>query len=90
MSLVVQLPEAVERRLRAKAEAQGTPLEVLAANVLTSLADGIANSEDWLDIDYHAECEADKSPEVSLEEVRQALSKIPSSLVADFSAERDE
>jgi len=48
MSLVVQLPEAVERRLPAQAQAQGTPVEVLAASVLTSLADAIPNSQDWL------------------------------------------
>jgi hypothetical protein len=88
MSLVVQLPEAVERCLRAKAQAQGTSVEVLAASVLTSLADAFL--EEWLDIDCHTACEADKSPEVSLEEVRRGLSKIPGSMVADFRAERDE
>lgn len=43
-----------------------------------------------LDVGYHAECEADTSPEVSLSEVRAALASIPGDLTADFVAERDE
>lgn len=47
-------------------------------------------AERMLDAEFHAECEADPSPEVSLEEVRAILSKIPGSLAADIIAERDE
>lgn len=43
-----------------------------------------------LDTDYHAECEADTSPEITLEEVRAALSSIPGTMTGDFLAERDE
>lgn len=43
-----------------------------------------------LDSDYHAECEADTSPEVSLAEVRAGLASIPGAMTADFAAERDE
>ena len=91
MTLTVHLPDAVEKRLRAKAQAQGQPVEALAASLLTSVADSeLVLSEDWLDKDYHAECEADLSPEVSLEEVRRILAKISGSMTADFIAERDE
>ncbi|CAN5146766.1 hypothetical protein BH11PLA2_BH11PLA2_49640 [soil metagenome] len=81
MSLTVQLPDAVEKRLRATAKAQGKPVEELAANLLTSVTAPVT-PEDWLDREYHAECEADTSPEVSLEEVRRILSKIPGSMTA--------
>ena len=91
MSLMVPLPDAVERRLRAEAKAQGKPVEELAASLLSSAADSAqATSDDWLDRDYHAECEADTSPEVSLDEVRRILAKIPGSMTADFISERDE
>jgi hypothetical protein len=43
-----------------------------------------------LDAEYHADCEADASPEVSLIEVRAALASIPGDMTADFTAERDE
>jgi predicted DNA-binding antitoxin AbrB/MazE fold protein len=47
-------------------------------------------AESWLDSDYHADCEADTSPEVSLAEVRAALASIPGTMTADFVAERDD
>ncbi|MCI0681311.1 MAG: hypothetical protein L0Y71_04335 [Gemmataceae bacterium] len=43
-----------------------------------------------LDAEYHADCEADTSPEVSLAEVRAGLASIPGDMAADFAAERDE
>ena len=43
-----------------------------------------------LDTDYHADCEADTSPEVPLAEVRAGLASIPGDMTADFVAERDE
>lgn len=42
------------------------------------------------DSDYHADCEADTSPEVSLAEVRAGLASIPGDMTAAFTAERDE
>jgi hypothetical protein len=91
MTLMVQLPHAVEQRLRARAQAEGTPVEELAASLLTTVAEpSVTPAEDWLDKEYHAECEADTSPDVSLEEVRRILAKIPGHMTADFSAERDE
>ncbi len=43
-----------------------------------------------LDSDYHADCEADTSPEVPLADVRAGLASIPGDMTADFAAERDE
>ena len=43
-----------------------------------------------LDADYHADCEADTSPEVPLADVRAALASIPGDMTADFAGERDE
>ena len=43
-----------------------------------------------LDSEYHADCEADTSHEVSLAEVRAGLASIPGDMTADFAAERDE
>jgi hypothetical protein len=47
-------------------------------------------AERLLDTEYHAECEADTSPEVSLDEVRSITSKIPGSMSAEVIADRDE
>jgi len=91
MSLLVHVSDAVEQQLRTLAKAQGQLVEELAASLLTSATDTVrAGSEDWLDQDYHAECEADTYPEVPLEALRQILAKIPGSLTSDFIAERDE
>jgi predicted DNA-binding antitoxin AbrB/MazE fold protein len=46
--------------------------------------------EPWLDLEYLAECAADNHDDVSLEDVRRALAKIPGSLTADFVAERED
>jgi len=43
-----------------------------------------------LDTDYHADCEADTAPEVSLDDVRAGLASIPGDMTADFTAERDD
>jgi hypothetical protein len=43
-----------------------------------------------LDSDYHADCEADTSPEVPLADVRAGLASISGDMTADFAAERDE
>lgn len=51
---------------------------------------GVSAIDRMLDAEYHAECEADTSPPVTLAEVRAALAVIPGDLTADFAAERDE
>jgi hypothetical protein len=43
----------------------------------------------WLDHEYMAELDAAPGPEPSLEEVRNALSKITGNLPDDIRAERD-
>jgi hypothetical protein len=43
-----------------------------------------------LDSEYHANCEADFSPDVPLADVRAGLASIPVDMTADFAAERDE
>ncbi len=64
--------------------------QAAAAEILRRLvgADGIPAV--GLDDEYHAECEADATPDVSLAEVRAALAVLPGDLTADFAAERDE
>jgi intein-encoded DNA endonuclease-like protein len=90
MTLTIKLDEATESRLRAKAQAEGTPVEALAAKLIATSTEPAAASESLLDDDYHAECELDPSLETTLDEVRTALSKIPGSLTSEFLAERDE
>lgn len=93
MTLTVQLDENAGGRLRAKALTEGTPVEELAAKLLSTFTEPTAAPEaleSILDEDYHAECELDLSPDAPLDEVRTALGKIPGSLTADFLAERDE
>jgi predicted DNA-binding antitoxin AbrB/MazE fold protein len=46
--------------------------------------------EEWFDAEYERWVAARVKEDVSLEAVRQALSKIPGSLTADFLAERAE
>jgi predicted DNA-binding antitoxin AbrB/MazE fold protein len=46
--------------------------------------------EELLDLEYLQACAREADHGISLEAVREALSKIPGSLTADFVAERDE
>lgn len=48
------------------------------------------SEEDWLDVEYLQLCAAEADESISLEAVREALMKIPGSLTADFTTERDE
>ena len=43
-----------------------------------------------IDSDYHADCEADTSPEVPLAVIRAARASIPGDMTADFATEQDE
>ena len=56
----------------------------------TQLVTAAPDEADWLDADCVRQCAANADEAVSLESVRQALSKIPGSLTADFVAERDD
>lgn len=46
--------------------------------------------EEWLDVECWQQCAAEADESISLEAVREALSKIPGSLTADFIAERED
>ena len=50
----------------------------------------VTPEEEVLDTDYHKHLEEMNIREVSLEEVRKRLSKIPEALTDDFIAEREE
>jgi len=71
------------------------PLEplTLTENQQVRLSITTTASEDalaaWLDHEYLAQIEAIEEPEPTLEEVRQALSKIPGNLSDDIRAERE-
>ncbi len=71
------------------------PLEPLSLpehrEVEVSVSEVPAEPQDEiLDEEYHKSLEGVEAPEVSLEEVRRILSKIPGSLSDEFIAERDE
>jgi hypothetical protein len=54
----------------------------------TQPAPAASGEEDWLDTECLRECAAEADERISLDSVRQALSKIPGSLTADFVQER--
>jgi predicted DNA-binding antitoxin AbrB/MazE fold protein len=69
------------------------PLEPLALReqqLVTVTISDEAPAEPWLDTEYLAVCAPDTDEDVSLEEVRTALAKIPGSLTEDFIAERED
>jgi len=55
-----------------------------------TLIDTAKPGVDWLDTDYMASSAHEEGEVPTLDEVRQALAKIPGSLTEDFRAERDE
>ena len=58
--------------------------------VFLTIESSKAAEEGLLDEEFLADCESQADDTVSLEEVRQALAKIPGSLNDDIRAERDE
>jgi predicted DNA-binding antitoxin AbrB/MazE fold protein len=50
----------------------------------------VPSEEEWLDTEYERWAATQVKEDVSLEAVRQALSKIPGSLTTDFLAERED
>ena len=60
--------------------------EHVSVTVVQAL-DGIA---EWEDGECYEACRKEADQSISLEQVQQALSKIPGSLTKDFIAERDE
>jgi predicted DNA-binding antitoxin AbrB/MazE fold protein len=66
------------------------PLDLSEQQLVTVILTDEPLSEPWLDAEYLADCAAETDAEVSLDEVRAALAKIPGSLTEDFIAERDD
>lgn len=82
------IPDDVHRELAARAAEQNTTPDELAARLLA--ADLGGRPESIFDTEYEAECAADTSPIPTLEEVREILSRIPGTLSADITADREE
>jgi len=61
-------------------------ITIMSATITTNGAD----DESWLDIEYMVACSEEADPSVTLESVRQILTKIPGSISDDITAERDE
>ena len=69
------------------------PLEPLDLEEQEQVSITIADEPDepeWLDVEFLREIASEADDSISLEEVRQAMAKIPGSLTADCIAERDE
>lgn len=72
------------------------PLEPLnlrehqCVTVIVSDDPGAAVEDEWLDVDCVQRCAAEMDERVSLQVVRDALSKIPGVLTEDFIKERSE
>jgi predicted DNA-binding antitoxin AbrB/MazE fold protein len=67
------------------------PLDLQAhQRVTVVLSETPLPEEAWLDGECLRLCAAEADERISLEAVREALSKIPGSLTADFVAEREE
>lgn len=82
-------------RIRTRLESDTLVLPELRRLVGKTVDIRVCEAEDsavdrLLDSDYHADCEADTSPDVPLAEVRASLASIPGDMTADFAAERDE
>lgn len=82
-------------RIRTRLESDTLVLPELRSLVGKTVDISVAEAPDdtldsMLDDELHAECEADPSPPVTLEEVRQGLAGIPGSMADDFAAERDD
>ena len=58
--------------------------------VVLTVEDAVGSSDILLDSEFLSYCESQADDSVSLEDVRQALAKIPGSLAADIRAERDQ
>jgi predicted DNA-binding antitoxin AbrB/MazE fold protein len=65
-------------------------LDLREQQLVTVTISDEAPTEPWLDTEYLAACAQEADEDVSLEEVRAALAKIPGSLTEDFIAERED
>lgn len=102
MSMIITLPAVLEAKVKEVAARSGRSVSQLVIDtleqsfspaeetVLSTNQPSSARVETLLDWGYIAECTTKTDAPVTLEEVRQALSKIPNSMAGDFSAERDD
>lgn len=91
--VTIEVAPQTAAMLQAKAEAQGVSLDELLRLVFEAPEAPEENEENLdslLDREYIAECAADADHSITLEEVREAMSKIPGSMTDDFRRERDE
>ena len=100
MNKTIDLPELVYTELVRAATARGTtPAEWIQEHLpkRCEIEDGNEDAyqrttkfDHLLDSDFLANCAKEADPSITLESVRQALSKIPGSMTDDFIAEREE
>jgi hypothetical protein len=94
MSRTIELPDAVYAALEKAAYANGvTAADWIAAQIpCTTPANGgtAPPKSEWLDRDFLKAYAQDADDSVSLDELRQAMAKIPGRLADDIRAERDE
>ena len=88
--VTIEVAPQTAAMLKAKAEAQEVSLDELLRLVFEALEENEKNLDSLLDREYIAECAADADHSITLEEVREAMSKIPGSMTDDFRWERDE
>jgi len=87
---MLSIPEDVHRHLLARAIAENTTVEELAQRLLSLNAGTVDEVDHLIDLEFHAECEADTGPVPTLEEVRAILARIPTSLAADVITDRED
>jgi hypothetical protein len=94
MGRTVELSDKVYAALEQAARANGiTAVDWIAAHVPGTAAphgETVPAQQDWLDRDFLKTYAAEADDSVSLEDVRQAMAKIPGRLADDIRAERDE
>lgn len=77
--------------LKEQASRTGTTPEQYALRlIMDALSPRKDPLDELLDHEYMSACAAEADPNVTLESVRRALSKIPGTMTDDFIAERDE
>jgi len=89
-TVTIQITQQTAAMLQARADAQGVSLDELLRLLFEAPNGRQENLDALLDWEYIAECAAEADPSITLEEVRQGLSKIEGSMVEDFRRERDE
>ena len=85
MALTIQLTNEVEALVRNRASASGLSAEVWLAKLAETVAE-----EDWEDPDFANLSPDENDEEITLERVREILSKIPGKLSDDCIADREE